>query len=649
MTGQQTAPYGTWHSPITPEMVTEAGIRLGEIKTDGPDVYWLEGRPAEGGRNVIVRLVGPNGEPGPVDVTPEGYNVRNRVHEYGGAAYGVNDGVVYFSNFADQRIYRHKIGEQPDPVTADPDIPAGDRFADGRFTPDGRFLVCVRERHVEGREAVNEVVAVQVDGGEQTVLASGHDFYSFPRLSHDGTRLAYTAWDHPNMPWDEAELWVAALSPDGSSSGAIQVAGGSGESIFQPEWSPDGTLHFVSDRTGWWNLYALEEDTAEPLFPGNAESGEPQWVFGQSTYAFLPDGSITLIVGGEAGRRLMIIDGDRQAREIELPYTSIGGLVATGSDVLITAASSAEPAAIVRVDTDTGVVEVVRKSSELQIDAGLISRPQSVTFPTGDGEEAHAYYYPPTNPGFKAPASEKPPVIVLSHGGPTSAASASFSLDIQFWTSRGFAVTDVNYRGSTGYGRAYRDALKGQWGVVDTEDCINAARHLVDQGLADGRRAIIKGGSAGGYTTLCALVFHDYFAAGASYYGVADAETLATDTHKFESRYLDGLIGPYPEARDLYRQRSPIDYVDQLSCPVIIFQGLEDEIVPPSQAEAMVKALKAKGVPYAYLPFPGEQHGFRIAANIRRTLDAELYFYGKIFGFEPAGEVEPVAIEGLPA
>ena len=645
MTGQQTAPYGTWHSPITPEMVTEAGIRLGEIKTDGPDVYWLEGRPAEGGRNVIVR----SAEPGPVDVTPEGYNVRNRVHEYGGAAYGVNDGVVYFSNFADQRIYRHKIGEQPDPVTVDPDIPAGDRFADGRFTPDGRFLVCVRERHVEGREAANEVVAVQVDGGEQTVLASGHDFYSFPRLSPDGTRLAYTGWDHPNMPWDEAELWVAALSPDGASSGAVQVAGGSGESIFQPEWSPDGKLHFVSDRTGWWNLYALEENTAEPVFPGNTESGEPQWVFGQSTYAFLPDGCIALTVGGETGRRLMIIDGDRQAREIELPYTSIGGLVATGSDVLITAASPAEPTAIVRVDTDTCAVEVVRKSSDIEIESGLISRPQSVTFPTGDGEEAHAYYYPPTNPGFKAPTSEKPPVIVLSHGGPTSAASASFSLDIQFWTSRGFAVTDVNYRGSTGYGRAYRDALKGQWGVVDTEDCINAARHLVDQGLADECRAIIKGGSAGGYTTLCALVFHDYFAAGASYYGVADAETLATDTHKFESRYLDGLIGTYPEARDLYRQRSPIDYVDQLSCPVIIFQGLEDEIVPPSQAEAMVKALKAKGVPYAYLPFPGEQHGFRIAANIRRTLEAELYFYGKIFGFEPAGEVEPVAIEDLDA
>ncbi len=646
MTVQQIAPYGTWHSPITPEMVTEAGIRLGEIKTDVADVYWLEGRPAEGGRNVIVRL-GDDGES--VDVTPKGFNVRNRVHEYGGAAYEVKDGVVYFSNFADQRIYRHRPGEQPEPVTPEPAIPAGDRFADGRLTSDGKYLVCVRERHVADREAVNEVVAVRVDTGKQTVLAGGHDFYSFPRLSPDGTRLAYTAWDHPNMPWDEAELWVASFEgSDGSSSGAVRVAGGNGESIFQPAWSPNGTLHFVSDTTGWWNLYALTDEGAVPLHSGDAESGEPQWVFGQSTYVFLPDGSTALLVGGDAGRRLMVIDDNRQAREIELPYTSIGSLVSAGEILLLMAASPADPAAVVRVDTETGTVEVIKESSEVEIDAGLVSRPESVTFPTGDGDEAHAYYYPPTNPGFTAPSSESPPLIVLSHGGPTSAASASFSLDVQFWTSRGFAVTDVNYRGSTGYGRAYRDALKGQWGVVDTEDCINAARHLVDQGLADGNRAIIKGGSAGGYTTLCALVFHDYFAAGASYYGVADAETLATDTHKFESRYLDGLIGPYPEARDLYRQRSPIDYVDQLSCPVIIFQGLEDEIVPPSQAEAMVEALKAKGVPYAYLPFAGEQHGFRIAANIRRTLEAELYFYGKIFGFQPADEVEPVVIEGLP-
>ena len=647
MTIPQTAPYGAWRSPISTEMVTEAGIRLGEIKTDGADVYWLEGRPAEGGRNVIVRL-GDDNEP--VDVTPKGYNVRNRVHEYGGAAYGVKDGVVYFSNFSDQRIYRHRSGEQPEPVTPEPAIPAGDRFADGRLTSDGKYLVCVRERHFEGREAANEVVAVRADNGEQTVLASGHDFYSFPRLSPDGTRLAYTAWDHPNMPWDEAELWVASFDgSDGSSGGAVRVAGGNGESIFQPEWSPDGTLHFVSDRTGWWNLYALVDEVAQPLFPGEAESGEPQWVFGMATYAFLAGGGIALLVGGKAGRRLVIIDRDRQAREIELPYTSIGGLVAAGTGVLALAASHTGPAAIVRVDTGTGTAEVIRKSSDVEIDAEMISRPQSIKFPTGDGEEAHAYYYPPTNPEFEEPASESPPLIVLSHGGPTSAASSSLSLEIQFWTSRGFAVTDVNYRGSTGYGRAYRDALKGRWGVVDTEDCINAARYLVGQGLADESRAIIKGGSAGGYTTLCALVFRDYFAAGASYFGVADAETLATDTHKFESRYLDGLIGPYPEARDLYRQRSPIDYVDQLSCPVIIFQGLEDEIVPPSQAEAMVAALKAKGVPYAYLPFEGEQHGFRIAANIRRTLEAELYFYGKIFGFQPADEVEPIVIEGLPA
>ena len=647
MTVPQTAPYGTWRSPITPEMVTEAGIRLGEIKTDGTDVYWLEGRPAEGGRNVIVQLAA---DDAPSDVTPQDYNVWNRVHEYGGAAYEVRDGVICFSNFADQRVYRQRSGEQPVPVTPESAIPAGDRFADGRFTPDGIFLACVRERHVEDREAINEIVAVQVESGEQTVLASGHDFYSFPRLSPDGTRLAYTAWDHPNMPWDEAELWVASFDgSDGSSSGAVRVTGGSGESVFQPEWSPNGTLHFVSDRTGWWNLYALADGDAEPLFPGEAESGEPQWVFGQSTYTFLPDGSIALIVGGKAGRRLLIIDSNRQAREIALPYTSIGGLVSAGTDLIAIAASATDPAAIIRIDTCSGAVKVVKKSAEIEVEEGLVSRPESITFPTGDGEEAHAYYYPPTNPEFNAPSTEKPPLIVLSHGGPTSSASASFSLEVQFWTSRGFAVTDVNYRGSTGYGRAYRDALKGRWGVVDTEDCINAARHLVDQGLADESRAIIKGGSAGGYTTLCALVFHDYFAAGASYYGVADAETLATDTHKFESRYLDGLIGPYPEARDLYRQRSPIDYVDQLSCPVIIFQGLEDEIVPPSQAEAMVEALEAKGVPYAYLPFPGEQHGFRIAANIRRTLEAELYFYGKIFGFHPADDIEPVAIAGLPA
>ena len=640
------APYGSWKSPVSLEMVTESGVRLGAIRLDGENVYWLEGRPGEGGRNVVVRLADGSGA---VDVTPEGYDVRNRVHEYGGGAYEVRDGAVYFSNFADQRLYRQAAGEAPSPITPEPAIPCGDRFADTRLTPDGRFLLCVRERHVEGGEATNEIVCTPSHGGEPQTLAHGRDFYSFPRISPDGRRVAYTAWDHPNMPWDGTELWVAELRRDGTAENAVLAAGGRDESVFQPEWSPDGTLHFVSDRTGWWNLYAYRDGEAHPVYPVEAECGEPQWQFGQSTYAFLADGRIALKVEHREGDRLVLIGQNGLAQEIALPYTSIGGLAAAGNEVLLVAASPSDAAAVVRVEMGGGAVEVLKRSAKVKVAPGYLSSAQSITYPTGDGEEAHALYYPPASADYEAGPDEKPPLIVLSHGGPTGATSAAFSMSTQFWTSRGFAIVDVNYRGSTGYGRAYRDALKGRWGVVDTEDCVNAARYLVSEGLADGRRLIIKGGSAGGYTTLCALVFHDYFAAGASYYGVADAETLAADTHKFESRYLDGLIGPYPEARKLYRERSPIDYVDRLSCPLIILQGLEDEIVPPAQAEAMVEALRAKGTPFAYLPFEGEQHGFRIAANIRRSLEAELYFYGKIFGFHPADEIEPIDIENLPA
>ncbi len=641
-----TAPYGSWDSPITPHMVTESGVRLGAAKPDGGDIYWLEGRPAEGGRSVVVRF---NPGSGAVDVTPEGFNARNRVHEYGGGAYVVHDGVVYFSNFADQRLYRQEGDAAPAPVTPEPAIPTGDRYADARLTPDGRFVICVRERHRENAEAANEVVAIPTRGGEPAVIASGHDFYSFPRISPDGNRIAYTAWNHPNMPWDSVELWTANLNANGTAHGATLVAGGPGESIFQPEWAPDGTLHFVSDRSGWWNLYALRNGNAEPVYPVEAECGEPQWAFGQSTYAFLDDGRIALKVERHDGDRLVLISPADSSQEIDLPYTAMGGISAGGNTVYMTAAGPTEPAAVVQVDADSGEVSVLKRSAEVQLEPGYVSSAQSVSYPTGDGELSHALYYPPANAGYQAPYGEKPPLIVLSHGGPTGATSSAFSMDTQFWTSRGFAIVDVNYRGSTGYGRAYREALKGQWGVVDTDDCINAARYLVDKGLADADRLVIKGGSAGGYTTLCALTFHDFFSAGASYFGVADAETLATDTHKFESRYLDGLIGPYPEAKRLYRERSPIDYVDRLSCPLIIFQGLEDEIVPPAQAEAMVEALKPKGTPFAYLPFKGEQHGFRIAANIRRCLEAELYFYGKIFSFHPAGDIEPIRIENLPA
>ncbi|MEX0761124.1 MAG: S9 family peptidase [Dehalococcoidia bacterium] len=645
MVERSTAPYGSWKSPITTDLITRGGVRLGEVRVDGDDLYWLEGRAAEAGRNVIVRRAGDGSVS---DVTPEGFNVRTRVHEYGGGAYAVHNGVVFFSNWDDQRIYRRDPNGDIAPITPEPSIPAGDRYADGRIAPGGRFMVCVRERHFEDREAQNEIIAVPTDGGsEPRVIVTGHDFYSFPRISPDGTRIAWTAWNHPNMPWDGTELWQARLAQDGTVSEAEQVTGGMTESIFQPEWSPDGTLHFISDKTGWWNLYRLDGDGERGLCSIDAESGEPQWVFGQSTYCFLPDGRIVLKLTQHGEDRLTLLDPRLEViTGIQVGYTAIGSLGSRDNTVYMTAASSTEPPAVVEL-AESGATKIVRRSLDADVDATYISEPTAIDFPTSDDGVAHALYYAPVNPDFVAPEGELPPLIVISHGGPTGATSSSLSLGAQFWTSRGFAVVDVNYRGSTGYGRAYREMLKGRWGVVDTDDCINAAKHLVANGAADGERLAIRGGSAGGYTTLCALTFHDVFAAGASYYGVADAERLATDTHKFESRYLDGLIGPYPEKRDLYRQRSPIDYADRLSCPLIIFQGLEDKIVPPSQAEAMVEALRSKGLLFAYVPFEGEQHGFRRAENIRRSLEAELYFYGRIFGFQPADEIEPVEIENL--
>jgi len=646
MSEPMTASHGSWKSPITAALITETGVQVGATGQSGDDIYWLEGRPAEGGRYVLVRRA-PDGRR--VDVTPPGFNVRTRVHEYGGGAYFVHEGTVFFSNFDDQRLYRQAPDERPRPITPEPAIPAGDRYADGRVTPDGRFIVCVRERHFAGREADNEIVVLPVDGSaEPRAVVSGSDFYAFPRVSPDGERLAWLSWDHPRMPWDGCELWTAGLAPDGSVTGAERIAGGPEESIFQPEWSPDGVLHFVSDRTGWWNLYAAGSGLVQALAPMEAEFGWPMWVFGTSAYGFLPDGRIVCAYT-EGGRDVLgtITPGRAGVEPVSTPYTAIGGVRVAGDRVLLIAGSSIEATAIVEFDVDSGETKVLRRSTEVQVDPGCVSVPEAIEFPTERGLNAHALYYAPANGSFAGPVDEKPPLIVMSHGGPTGATSGSFDLSTQFWTSRGFAVVDVNYGGSTGYGREYRERLRGRWGVVDVEDCVNAARYLVAQGKADGGRLAIRGGSAGGYTTLCALTFTDVFAAGASYYGIADAETMAKDTHKFESRYLDGLIGPYPEARELYRERSPVDFADRLSCPVILLQGLEDKVVPPSQAEVMVEAMRAKNLPFAYLAFEGEQHGFRRAENIRRSLEAELYFYGRVFGFEPADEIEPVEIENL--
>ena len=644
MTETKIAPYGSWKSSITTDLIVAGTINLGQIVLDGSDVYWTEGRPAEGGRNVAVRC---NEGETEEDITPAPFNVRTRVHEYGGGSYAVRDGVVVFSNFADQRLYQQHPGAEPQPVTPQEKI----RFADGVFARDGRFI-CVREDHrLEGQEATNALVTLKLDGQDSgQVLVSGNDFYSSPRFSPDGQHLAWLTWNHPHMPWDGTELWIADYAPDGSLSNAKLVAGGDEESIFQPEWSPGGVLHFVSDRTGWWNLYRQNGGITEALCPMAAEFGLPQWVFGMRTYAFVSEHAILCSVTQNGQMSLNHLDTQNgRLNSLNLPYTHVVDLNVSGDYAYFGAGSPKEPTSVIRLNLKTMETTVLRHSSKLVVAKDDLSLLQAVEFPTADGLTAHGFYYPPKNHAYRAPQDDLPPLVVMSHGGPTGAARAVFGIDKQYWTSRGFAVLDVNYGGSIGFGRAYRQRLNDQWGIVDVEDCINGANYLVAEGLADGRKLAVRGGSAGGYTTLCALTFHDTFGAGASYFGVSDVEALALETHKFESRYLDNMIGPYPERRDLYVERSPIHFTDRISCPIILFQGLEDRVVPHSQAEMMFEAVKAKGIPVAYLPFPGEQHGFRRAENIKRTLEAELYFYAKVFGFDLADDIEPVMIENLPA
>ena len=638
------APYGSWRSPISSDLIVGEVVGLGGVLLEGRDVYWLEGRPGEGGRQVVVRRT-PDGRM--EDVMPQPFNARSRVHEYGGGDFTVHDGVVYFSNFDDQGLYSVSSGGPPRPLTPEADRRYADMVVDARR----RRILAVREDHTRAEdEPVNELVAVDLDGGSENVLASGADFYSSPRLSPDGGRLAWLAWNHPNMPWDGTVLWTCELDEDGLPAETEKVAGGPDESIFQPEWSPDGTLFFVSDRTGWWNLYRRREGNVEPLHEKEAEFGLPQWSFGMSTYAFVSPACLVCAYVERGSFHLASLDTESGGLErIETPYSTISYLRTEegAGSVVFRGGSPTEPTSIVRLDPATGEHEVLRRSIDLELDPGYLSTPRPVEFPTENGRTAHAFFYPPENKDYAGPDGERPPLLVMSHGGPTAATTTTLNLEVQYWTSRGIAVLDVNYGGSTGYGREYRRRLDGMWGVVDVDDCANGARYLAGRDRVDGDRLMITGGSAGGYTTLCALTFRSAFGAGASHFGVSDLETLALETHKFESRYLERLIGPYPQRADIYRERSPIHATQRLSCPVIFFQGLEDAVVPKDQAETMFEALRKKGVPVAYVPFEGEQHGFRRAENIKRALDGELYFYSRVFGFDLADPVEPVPIENL--
>lgn len=643
MAKKTTAPYGSWKSPITSDLIVADLIGLGQVVLDGEDIYWYEIRPSEEGRCVIVKRT-PDGDL--FDVNPAPYNARTRVHEYGGGAYTVSDGVVYFTHFDDQRIYRQKPGEDSKPITPEGEL----RYADLQIDEHRGTMVCVVEDHSkEGEEAVNSLARLDLNSGQiMHYLAEGNNFYSSPAISPDGSKLAWLTWNHPNMPWDGTELWVGFFAEDGKVKDTYLVAGGVEESIFQPLWSPDGVLYFVSDRSGWWNLYRLSGKDIEPVVEMGADFGEPQWLFGTTTYGF-PSAEQLVCVYTQNGRsHLATIDtATRQLETIDTPYTDLWNVKAGNGKFVGATGNSSEPSALRVLDIARGKWGTLRLSSEVKVDRGYISTPQQIEFPTENGLTAYGIYYPPYNKDYSGPKDEKPPLLVKSHGGPTSATTSTFSLGVQYWTSRGFAVLDVNYGGSTGYGRAYRTRLNGQWGVVDVQDCSNGARYLAERGEVDPQRLMITGGSAGGYTTLCALTFTDTFKAGASYYGIGDLEPFVYDTHKFESRYLDSLVGPYPEKKALYEQRSAIKHTHLLSCPVIFFQGLEDKIVPPNQSETMFEAVRDKGIPTAYLAFEGEQHGFRKAENIKRSLDAELYFYARVFGFELADPVEPVDIENI--
>ncbi len=740
------APFGSWRSLITSDLIVSQTMGFAGIASDGDAIYWLETRPQEGGRHVVVKY---DRDGNTSDITPPGFNARTRVHEYGGGAFAVCDGSVYFANYKDQRIYKQADGQAPEPLTAQPPLDCGYRFADLIVDHHQNRLICILEDHTSrpgkplphhsdagvqpasgdpkaslepklsdspgkrlrhhsdagGLPAPsNSIVAISLDGtGTMTPLAAGADFYASPKLSADGTMLAWLSWEHPNMPWDGTELNIGAFDQNGLLTNQQVLAGGLDESIFQPEWGQDGHLYFVSDKTDWWNLYRLKitipastpgadaEGTSAPpvasaafgsnesfgsgeagkmprlpggnadsgragfqpapteaLCPLDAEFGRAQWIFGYSTYAFSSPNILVCTFNRDGIWHLGKIDLiAKRFTEIPTEYTDIVWLKAVQNKIIFCAASPKKPQAIVLFDPQTGAIKELRLSTNLTFDPETISQPEIIDFPTTGGLIAHAFYYPPCNPEFVAAADELPPLIVKCHGGPTSAASTMLNLTIQYWTSRGFAVVDVNYGGSIGFGRQYRQRLYGHWGVVDLDDCVNAALYLVKKGVVDSTRLLISGGSAGGYTTLCALTFRDVFAAGASYYGIGDLVALCGEDHKFESHSTARLVAPYPQDKEVYIARSPLHNVEQLSRPIIFFQGLEDKVVLPSQTESMVEAMRERRLPVAYLSFAGEQHGFRQAATIKRCLESELYFYSSILGFKLAETIEPVPIENL--
>ncbi len=716
----ETTCYGEWPSPISGADVARKHVRLAFPTISGARTWWVETRPAEGGKLALVAQ-GPDGIPR--DLLPAAYNARTRVHEYGGQSYLPVPGGLVFANFADQRLYhcadpggdaggagggdgggtaadRGAGTAAPRPLTA-PAVEVGavaaDRFADFTLSPDGREVWCVRERHAGGR-VTRAIVAVPLDGSAAEaadavrVLVSGSDFYAYPAPSPDGAALAWICWDHPRMPWDGTELRVAALRDSGggpvTEAGAGRVImGGDLESVLAPVWRDDRSLYVVSDRSGWWNLYLADAQAPSgaprALCPREEEFGAPLWQLGMYPYAVLGDGRIA-VTHGTGESRLGVLDPDTgQLTDLDLPYQVFQPwLSASGLAVAAIAGGPTLPLTVVRVDIPAAhatpgapagpaAVRELKREADALPDTAYLPVPRAVQLAGPTGSVVHVLVYPPSNPAVTAPDGELPPYIVWVHGGPTGQVTPRLDLEKAFFTSRGIGIIDVNYGGSSGYGRAYRERLRGQWGIVDVADVMTAALALAQAGEADRKRLGIRGGSAGGWTALAAVTSglglgtaglgtaglgtadevpaagpHGVFAAVASYFGVSDLRGFAEQTHDFESRYLDGLVGPLPECEALYVQRAPIGHVTDATCPVLLMQGLDDPVVPPVQAESIAADLAAHGIPYAYLPFAGESHGFRKAETIMASLEAELSFYGQIMGFTPPG-VPPVPLEGV--
>ncbi len=641
-TTKKTAPFGSWLSPVSGESLVQKSLRLGQIQIDNSRVYWTEGRPAEKGRTAWMV--------GALDTTiseinPGGWDVRTRAHEYGGGAILAHNGRYFCVNNADSQLYEISDGGPSQKISNSPDF----HFADAVLDSTRDMLFVVGEDHSDPADVKNMLLRVGLDGnGEQHIVGQGHDFYSNPQLSPDGSQLLFITWDHPNMPWDGTQLWMGDLDEAGDLSNLQVIAGGSAESIFQPLWDPNGNIYFVSDKSGWWNLYEYSQGTRRCILEMDAEFGLPQWVFGMSTYAVLSSGKLIASYRDINGSHLIAIDvATSNAREIDTPYSDIDQLQGQGDLISFIGKRHDQPAAIVAMDLDTGHLHVLRRSAETDLLVESISTPELICFENASDQSTYAWFYPPQNVEYEAPEGDKPPLIVLSHGGPTAYSSAAFGLAIQYWTTRGFAIVDVNYSGSTGFGRAYRERLNGNWGILDVDDCVAAAQYLESEGRIDGSRMIIKGGSAGGYTTLSALTFTDVFKAGASYYGIGDLTLLTGDTHKFESRYLDHLVGEYPRESQKYLDRSPLYSAEKLECPVIFFQGLDDPVVPPNQAETMVQAIRDNGIPVAYIPYEGESHGFRRAETIVNAIESEYYFYCRIFGITSESVLNPIEIFNL--